>query len=272
MAMVVDETKLNAAMTATADVIREKLGSEEQIPFDYNGGTGFADAVEAIPQGGCGATVTIKPLAANRPELSSTSFEGVDTLIIDGTKYSNWSGSFTADGMRKLVVIDPSNRANRSGCFRTSDSASKTIEEIEFIGSTSNATNMSTMFRENRNLKRIIGELDFSSITTSGNVSQVFMNCNNLEEVRFTPNSLKVSITMNYVGAMFSNDTIISIANMLNASASGQTLSASLRFYSKFAAIMGDVTDGLFVENASGTMTLSNFVTSVKGWNLTRTD
>lgn len=54
MAMVVNETKLNAAMTATADAIREKLGSEEQIPFDYNGGTGFADAVEAIPQGGGG--------------------------------------------------------------------------------------------------------------------------------------------------------------------------------------------------------------------------
>lgn len=57
MAMVVNETKLNAAMTATADAIREKLGSEEQIPFDYNGGTGFADAVEAIPQGGGGETI-----------------------------------------------------------------------------------------------------------------------------------------------------------------------------------------------------------------------
>ena len=52
MAMVVNETKLNAAMTATADAIRAKTGDSAQIPFDYNGGKGFADAVEAIPQGG----------------------------------------------------------------------------------------------------------------------------------------------------------------------------------------------------------------------------
>lgn len=54
MAMVVNETKLNAAMTATADAIRAKTGDSAQIPFDYNGGKGFADAVEAIPQGGGG--------------------------------------------------------------------------------------------------------------------------------------------------------------------------------------------------------------------------
>lgn len=47
-------------MTATADAIRAKTGDSAQIPFDYNGGTGFADAVEAIPQGG-GFDMTVEP-------------------------------------------------------------------------------------------------------------------------------------------------------------------------------------------------------------------
>lgn len=81
MAMVVNETKLNAAMTATADAIREKLGSEEQIPFDYNGGTGFADAVEAIPQGG-GGVVSIT--------------EGALFIDYDGTLLYGWSSDEVA--------------------------------------------------------------------------------------------------------------------------------------------------------------------------------
>lgn len=75
MAMVVNETKLNAAMTATADAIRAKTGDSTQIPFDYNGGTGFADAVEAIPQGG-GGVVSIT--------------EGVLFIDYDGTLLYGW--------------------------------------------------------------------------------------------------------------------------------------------------------------------------------------
>ena len=40
----------NAALTATADAIRTKSGSQATIEFDHN--TGFKDAVDAIPTGG----------------------------------------------------------------------------------------------------------------------------------------------------------------------------------------------------------------------------
>ena len=45
----------NAALTATADAIRTKLGSQTSIAFDYN--TGFADAVDAISTDGGGGGV-----------------------------------------------------------------------------------------------------------------------------------------------------------------------------------------------------------------------
>ena len=44
----------NAALTATANAIRTKSGSQASISFDHN--TGFKDAVDAIPSGGSGAT------------------------------------------------------------------------------------------------------------------------------------------------------------------------------------------------------------------------
>ena len=46
---VIDAERLDAAMTATADAIREKGGTAEPIP--WNELTGFSDAVGAIPTG-----------------------------------------------------------------------------------------------------------------------------------------------------------------------------------------------------------------------------
>lgn len=49
----VDSTKLDNALTATADAIREKGGAaaSELIPFDLENETGFADAIGSISSG-----------------------------------------------------------------------------------------------------------------------------------------------------------------------------------------------------------------------------
>lgn len=48
----VDESKLNAALTASADAIREKTGDTAQINFDMENETGFESAIEEIESGG----------------------------------------------------------------------------------------------------------------------------------------------------------------------------------------------------------------------------
>lgn len=48
----VDSTKLDAALEATADAIREKTGDTDDIAFDLATETGFAEAVASIPSGG----------------------------------------------------------------------------------------------------------------------------------------------------------------------------------------------------------------------------
>ena len=45
---IINADKLDAAMTATANAIRAKTGSEAEIEWDYENDTGFASAVAAI--------------------------------------------------------------------------------------------------------------------------------------------------------------------------------------------------------------------------------
>lgn len=52
----VDESKLNAALTASADAIREKTGDTAQINFDMENETGFESAIKEIESGGGGMT------------------------------------------------------------------------------------------------------------------------------------------------------------------------------------------------------------------------
>lgn len=59
---IVDITSLESALTASADAIREKSESMELIDFDMEGGTGFAEAIEAIPAGGPQGEYNIIPI------------------------------------------------------------------------------------------------------------------------------------------------------------------------------------------------------------------
>lgn len=58
----VDLDSLESALTASADAIREKSESTELIDFDMEGGTGFAEAIEAIPAGGPQGEYNIIPI------------------------------------------------------------------------------------------------------------------------------------------------------------------------------------------------------------------
>lgn len=48
---VVDSTKLNPALTSTADAIRRKTGLTQDLVFDFANEKGFKDAVDNIPSG-----------------------------------------------------------------------------------------------------------------------------------------------------------------------------------------------------------------------------
>lgn len=80
--VITDKEKLNAGMAATADAIRDKTGGSAAIAWDYQGETGFASAIRAIPSGG---EAVLVPLTVTENRIY-TPPEGVDgySMVIAG--------------------------------------------------------------------------------------------------------------------------------------------------------------------------------------------
>ena len=118
------------------------------------------------------------------------------------------------------------------------------------------------LFSSCTSLKTINAELDMSSQNGS---SRIFSYCYALEDVRFTPNSLLRAWGMSQ-SPNLSTATLLSIANGLNSEFVPQTLTLA----SKSKTEMNDI----MVNNDAGfarigtAMTLTAFITSVKGWTI----
>ncbi len=118
------------------------------------------------------------------------------------------------------------------------------------------------------NLTTVTGEIDISAATNIGNFCS--STTTKLETISFKQNSIPLSIT--FVSDNLTNASIISIANGLDESKTGQTLTHEVSIVNTMGSIMGNVAmDGtntyhIFTEDAGGNTTLLDFVTITKGW------
>ena len=113
--MKVDGEKLDAGMRATADAIRERTGWSGDIPWDQDGGTGFAGVVSEMAAAvhkynltlpaswSAGSphtqTVTIQHAGANSQVDLQADAATIEQLVADGTQalyIENNNGVFTA--------------------------------------------------------------------------------------------------------------------------------------------------------------------------------
>ena len=95
------------------------------------------------------------------------------------------------------------------------------LERVTLNADISKSTSAMQMFRSNYALRVIDGTpLDLSSSTNNTNI---IMDCGNLEEIRFAPNSIKVAINFPDC-AKLSQATVNSIIDGLAEGATGQTL------------------------------------------------
>lgn len=130
-----------------------------------------------------------------------------------------------------LTINCPALVANIQQMLYSNAAFDDTLKRVTFNVDTENCGNASNAFTGLRALEVIDGKpLDFSSVTSASNTN-AFPNCVSLKEVRFVPNSIKVSIKLAN-SSLLSTDTIQSIidglADLTGGTAQTLTLHATV--------------------------------------------
>lgn len=276
---VVDSAALDAAMTYTANRIRNKTGGTDQIAWDS--AKGFGDAVDAITGGGSSGVdenwkYSNKMVFTNvsAPELgdtfevtlppNQTDFSHIfernskfkhfivhsnaqPTSMLDMFKYANYGGVYTV-----TLDFDTSKVTSYRGCF---------FNGIGAWGGYFTA---------------IYGVLDFTSVTTARE-GDTFGDTNSLKVVTFAANTLGVSFIASAIPNI--NDTsLLSLINCLKDRTGEDALTLTVaskwktadtgRLYVSYVKLDADT--GLYVlceQTDEGAMTMADAITS-KNWTI----
>lgn len=206
---VINSTQLDAAMSYTANRIRNKTGGTDQIAWDS--AKGFGDAVDAISSGGGNPFEVFESLQSFGLSNSSTITEFVANIPNVTTLRNSFALTRTNPLVRiELTVSDKLTDVS----FMLSNMATYHLNEIVFKGDFSKVKNVATAFAcggtgINDALKKITG-LDFTSVT---NASGVFGAQRGLTDLEIKANTVNVSLDLSYQ----QNLNIASCVNVLNA-------------------------------------------------------
>lgn len=270
---VVDSAALDAAMTYTANRIRNKTGDTNQITWDS--AKGFGDAVDAISSGGGNPFEMFEFLASFKLSTNSTITEFVANI----PNVTSLSRSFA------VTMTNPLTRIELTVSDKLTDislmfgnAALKSLTEVVFKGDFSKVTTVTSAFScagtgVNRALKKIVG-LDFTSVTSASNV---FASQSGLTDIEIKADTVNVSLNLSYQSAI----NIASCVNVLNAlkDRTGQdaltlTLNAALKtadtgmIYANYVKLDADTNLYVSCESTDeGAMTIAAAITA-KNWTI----
>lgn len=270
---VVDSAALDAAMTYTANRIRNKTSGTDQIAWDS--AKGFGDAVDAISSGGGNPFEAFEALQSFELSTKSTITEFVAN-IPNVTKL-RYSFAVARTNPLTRIELTISNKLTDVS-FMLGNAAVLGLTEIVFKGDFSKVKNAQTAFAcggtgINDALKKIVG-LDFTSVT---NASNVFGAQRGLTDIEIKANTVNVSLDLSYQPHL----NIASCINVLNAlkDRTGQDaltlkLNAGLKtadtgmIYANYVKL--DVDTNLYVSCEStdaGAVTIASAITA-KNWTI----
>lgn len=206
---VVDSAALDAAMTYTANRIRNKTGVTDQIAWDS--AKGFGDAVDAISSGGGNPFEAFESLNSFELSPNSTITEFVANL--PNVTHLRYSFSLKRTNPLTRIELTVSNKLTDIGRM-LGNMASYHLNEIVFKGDFSKVKNVATAFACSGTgisdaLKKIVG-LDFTSVT---NASNIFTAQRGLTDIEIKANTVNVSLDLSDQSAL----NIASCVNVLNA-------------------------------------------------------
>ena len=270
---VVDSAALDAAMTYTANRIRNKTGGTDQISWDST--KGFGDAVDAISSGGGNPFEMFEFLASFKLSTNSTITEFVANI----PNVTSLSRSFAVTRTNPLTRIELTVSDKLTDIsFMLGNAAAYYLNEIVFKGDFSKVKNVATAFACSGTgisdaLKKIVG-LDFTSVTNASN----FLSAQRgLTDIEIKADTVNVSLNLNSQAAL----NIASCVNVLNAlkDRTGQdaltlTLNADLKtadtgmIYANYVKLDADTNLYVSCESTdAGAVTIAAAITA-KNWTI----
>lgn len=276
---VVDSAALDAAMTYTANRIRNKTGGTDQIMWDST--KGFGDAVDAITGGGSSGVdenwkYSNKMVFTNvsAPELGDT-FEV--TMPLNQTDFSSVFGRNSR--FKHFIVHSNAQPTSMLEMFRFANLGGAYTVTLDF--DTSKVTTYRGCFCFGFGdwggyFTAIYGVLDFTSLTTTRD-GDIFSATRKLKDVTFAANTLGVSFNASEI--LNINDTsLLSLINCLKDRTGEDALTLTVaskwktadtgRLYVSYVKLDADT--GLYVlceQTDEGAMTMADAITS-KNWTI----
>lgn len=235
--VVVDKEQLESDLGIVCDAIREKGGTSEPLSFP----NGMKEAVRGIQSGDTskfGESYWIENLNGK----TNTSYlfyewKGEKVPFFDTSKSTSFQYMFAKANITEIPDYDMSNVVSFFAAFQNTTNlkslpilnvqkanridsmiSGSGIESVE-IKNTGNVTNIGSFANGCKALKSI-KTLDLTSAT---NVTNIFLNCTSLEEVRFVPSTIKLSINIT-PSSNLSDESIQSIIDGLATVETTQTL------------------------------------------------
>lgn len=147
------------------------------------------------------------------------------------------------------------------------------LETIIFENCVIKPTRFTRTFISNK-IKHIYGPIDMSLAygNSTSNASDAFYFARLLEDVEFVPNTIKSLISTSGMGSTSNSLTdasLISLCNGFNAEYPNNQPLNNATYLNRTKTIMGKNENGLFIADENGTLSLYDFVSTVKGWTLT---
>ena len=270
---IVDSTQLDAAMSYTANRIRNKTGGTNQIAWDS--AKGFGDAVDAISGGG------VSEVDENWKYVTQISFAKAtlpDTFEVTlPDAQTDFSRMFDLATVKHIIL----HSAGKPTSLNTTFYRIGSLYTVTLDFDTSKVTSYNNCFNLaigawGRNFTTINGVLDFTSVTTRAN-SDAFAANNYLTKVTFAPKTLGVSFNASAIPNI--NDaSLLSLLNCLKDRTGEDTLTLTVhdtwktadtgRLYVSYVKLDADT--GLYVscEQADeGATTIAAAITA-KNWTI----
>lgn len=264
---VIDSAVLDAGLTSVADAIRAKGGTSEQLAFP----NGFVSAVEGIQAGG-GADYLQYATGLNGFFTGATDLpENISIIAPNASVFYDFC--FRATGVKQLTIT--ANKITDLSRAFYMYGITSTLEVININADLSKLSSYPEMCRDNGTLREINTVFPIKNFST-----KMFDGCTALEELRFAPNRFygsKYNAVLS-ASSKLSSDTLVSLANAFviaeNAENSTITLNAAAKarcdeiLGTVSAVTDGDTTYDFFTQDEAGTVTLTEFITTTKGWTL----